>query len=463
MVSRKGLARVAACAALACGGIVRASGGAPASDEGLALRPVYLQQDATQPGMSPERTTTSPATSPSQETAATAPSTPPRPLMWLLDQTPVGKAMDSANITVGGYLEGGFTASTSRPPGSFITGRVFDTRHEHVVLDQWNFFFDRPVDYAKAAQNHTIDIGGHLDLIYGFDSGLIHSNGLFDNPATLGVTKGFYAGRSDPENQFDINQAYVDVALPIGSGLRVRVGKFVTLLGEEVINPTGNALYSHSYLFGFAIPFTHTGVMGEYKLNDDWLIDAGMTRGWNQSINDNNGNPDFLGGVTYTPQETDFLKKWKFIANLSEGPQATRDNGDWWTVIDLQAYYTVNDKLSVSVNGDYGDAPHGLAPKSAQWWGLAGYAAYILNPMFTLNGRLEWYEDNNGFTLGTGGRLNVYEATVGTAIKPFPTDNLGQNLVIRPEVRFDYADKKFFDAGTDHYQFTFGIDAYFTY
>jgi hypothetical protein len=463
MFSRKGLARVAACAALACGGIVRAADSATASDEGLVLRPVYLQQDATQPGMSPERTTTSPATSPSQETAATAPSTPLRPLMGLLEQTPVGKALDSYNITIGGYVEGGFTASTSRPPGSVITGRVFDTRNEHVVLDQWNFFFDRPVDYAKAAQNHTIDIGGHLDLIYGFDTGLIHSNGIYDNPATLGVTKGFYASRTDPENQFDINQAYIDVALPVGTGLRIRAGKFVTLLGEEVINPTGNALYSHSYLFGFAIPFTQTGIMGEYKINDDWLVDGGITRGWNQSINDNNGDPDLLAGVTYTPQESDFLKKWKFIANLSEGPQATGDNSDWWTVIDLQAYYTVNDKLSVSVNGDYGDAPHGLAPKSAQWWGLAGYASYILNPMFTLNGRIEWYEDNNGFTFGTGTRLNAYEATVGTAIKPFPTDNLGQNLVIRPEIRFDYADKAFFDAGTDHYQFTFGIDAYFTY
>ena len=459
MVSRKGLASVAACAALACAGIVRADDFGAATNDGLALRAVYLDdmQD-----MSATRPTTSPATSPS-EAATTAPSTPPRPLMGLLEQTPVGKAMDSAGITIGGYIEGGYTASFSAPPGNVITGRVFDTRHEHIVLNQANFFFDRPVDYAKAAQNHTIDVGGHLDLIYGWDAGVIHSNGLFDNPATLGVTKGYYASRADPENQFDVNQAYIDLALPLGTGLRIRVGKFVTLLGEEVINPTGNALYSHSYLFGFAIPFTHTGIMGEYKINDDWLVDAGITRGWNQSINDNNGSPDFLGGITYTPQESDFLKKWKFIANLSLGPQATGDNSNWWTVIDLQAYYAVNEKLSVSANADYGSAPHALGPTSAQWWGIAGYASYILNPMFTLNGRLEWYRDDNGFTLGGPGRLNVYEATIGTAIKPFPSDAIGQNLVIRPELRWDLADKAFFDGGTDHYQFSFGIDAYFTY
>ena len=61
-----------------------------------------------------------------------------------------------------------------------------------------------------------------------------------------------------------------------------RLGKFVTLLGQEAINPTGNALYSHSYLFGFAIPFTQTGVLVTYALNDKFTIDAGITRGWNQ-------------------------------------------------------------------------------------------------------------------------------------------------------------------------------------
>ena len=36
--------------------------------------------------------------------------------------------------------------------------------------------------------------------------------------------------------------------------------------------------------------------MGEYKINDDWLLDAGIARGWNQSLRDNNGCPDFIGG-----------------------------------------------------------------------------------------------------------------------------------------------------------------------
>ena len=56
----------------------------------------------------------------------------------------------------------------------------------------------------------------------------------------------------------------------------------MTLLGQEVINPTGNALYSHSYLFGDAIPFTQTGVLVSYTLTDAITVEGGVTRGWNQ-------------------------------------------------------------------------------------------------------------------------------------------------------------------------------------
>ncbi len=216
-------------------------------------------------------------------------------------------------------------------------------------------------------------------------------------------------------------------------------------------------------MFGYAIPFTHTGVLGEYKLSDEWQIDAGITRGWNQTMRDNNGSPDILAGVTYTPQGSDEMKKWKFILNLSEGPQATKDNSDWWTVLDFQAIYTVDPKLSLVANIDYGDAPHATAGGTAQWYGVAGYAAYILNDYVTTNVRAEWYGDTKSFTLGPGGQANLYELTVNAQIKPFPTHSIGQFFVVRPELRLDYAEHAFFNGGTKNSQFTFGIDAYFMF
>ncbi|HET6247377.1 MAG TPA: outer membrane beta-barrel protein [Tepidisphaeraceae bacterium] len=450
MLHRKGLVRAAAMAALACAGIAHADS-SDAADNGLSLQPAYLQAAAPAPASAP-----------------TPPATPAKPLMGTLEATPIGKALDSANITVSGYFEGGYSISFQHPPGNVIAGRVYDTKNERVVLDQADLAFDRTIDYSKG----KFDIGFHFEANYGWDSGLNHSDGLYDTPAQrANGVGGYYTSRTSPDNQFDILQAYADFAIPVGTGLRIRAGKIVTLLGYEVISPVqsstsplqGNPFYSHSYLFGYAIPLTNTGIIGEYKFNDDLKIDGGVTRGENQSLRDNNGSPDVMGQITWTPQATAESKKWSVILNYEIGPEAAHDNHDYWTVIDLIAQYNASDKLAFVVNADYGDAPHALGIKSAQWGGVAGYAGYMINSIYTLNGRVEWYNDADGFTLGAPGNLNVYEATVGLQIHPFPDDALGSNLVIRPEVRADYADKDFFNAGTKHFQATFGIDATFAF
>ena len=432
MLDWKGVASAAACAVVATAGMARGEVGGYAGVEELSLsRPLMLQDAATAPATDQ------------------APAAAKKPLMALLDSTPVGaKVLDPLNINLYGYIEGGYTASFSAPPRNVITGNVFNTKHESVVLDGIDFNVERTVDPAAAAKNHTWDIGGHAEALFGWDAGAIHSHGLFD----------YYRSRYSPENQFDLLQAYFDIALPVGNGLQIRGGKFVTLLGYEVIQANGNPLYSHSYLFGYAIPFTQTGILGKYLINDQWTVQAGITRGWNQSTKDNNGAIDFLGELTYTPSTND-----SFTLNVSEGPQAAHDNSDYWTVLDFIATHKFNDKLSATLNADYGDAPHALGKTTAQWYGAAVYGQYILNDYLTLNARGEWYSDNNGFTLGTGANLQVYEATVGVAITPIPHNDILKNLVVRPELRFDYASHRYFDGGTDYYQGQFAIDAMFQF
>lgn len=447
MQYRRVVTLLAACASLGCPGVARAqtTGSTGANQDWLA-HPVFMQ--ATIPATAPEPVPT-----------------PSRPLMGLLDAAGVGSPLEDQDITISGYVDGGYTVSanggSSRVP---LAGREFDTKNNRVVLDQFNLYFDRPVDYAKAAAEHAIDTGAHLELIFGWDVGLLHSNGLFDNTATLGVTQGYYRSRASPENQFDFNQAYIDLGLPVGSGLRVRIGKFFSLLSYESINSALNPFYSHTYLFSFAIPFYGTGVLSEYKFSDDWLLDIGTTRGWNQSINDNNGELDFLGGITWTPQESDALKKWKFVLNLSEGPEGTHDNHDWWTVVDLIAIYAATDKLSVALNADIGDAPHAAGVTgAARWYGVAGYGAYVMNDYLTVNLRGEYYGDSTGFTLGAAGLQNLLEVTLNLQVKPFPANTVLQNLQFRPEIRCDYSDRNFFKGGTRHEQITFGVDALFVF
>jgi hypothetical protein len=387
------------------------------------------------------------------------PPPPPKPLMGLLGDVGIAKALEAANINLYGYVEGGYTYSFNPPPGNkyIPVTSVFDIRQNRVVLDQADFSIERTVDITQP----KFDVGGKIEMIFGTDSALIHSNGLFDYHGQFRAG-GSYRRFDSPENQFDLNQAYVDLAIPVGSGLGIRLGKFDTLLGYEGINPTGNPLFSHSYLFNYAIPLTQTGILASYNINSAISVKGGITRGWNQSVDDNNGAIDFLGQIAWQATKADDI-----TLNVSEGPQAPADNSDYWTVLDLIYTRTMSDNLNIAVNVDYGDAPHGTAGggKSAQWYGAAAYAMLTLDPHFTLNVRGEAYDDVNGQTIpgAPAGGVRAYEATVGIAITPFPNDALGKNFQIRPEGRFDYADHDLYNGGVRDFTSQAAVDAIFTF
>jgi hypothetical protein len=295
--------------------------------------------------------------------------------------------------------------------------------------------------------------------MYGGDARFIHSSGMnFYGHGDFGQDSVQLA----PDEQLDVTQAYVDVAVPVGNGMLVRVGKMVTHMGYESINPENNALYSHSYMFGFAIPFTHTGAMVFYNLNDKLTVMGGISRGWNQSLTDNNGDAiDLLYQAVYKASDTMTL-----TYNGTLGPEAAGNSSDWWWVNDFIVSQKIGDQLTIAVNADYGLFIHGDPVgngKSAQWYGVAAYAGYTLNDMLTLNGRAEWYNDQEGANLGAGVPVTAYEATVGVAVKPMPNNDIGRNLIIRPELRYDYTQPAGFNGGTDHDMISFGVDVMFLF
>jgi len=382
-----------------------------------------------------ERTPTPPA-------AVTA--TPRRPLMELLDQAGMAKQLDEWHITIGGHAEAGWTYNFNDPNSDVNPGRVFDFEHNEPILDQLSLFIERKVDASK----QQFDIGGKVEAIWGADAGLIHANGLTD----------WYDGPRDPENQLDLTQLYVDFAVPVGNGLLVRVGKMVTHMSMETIDPENNSLYSHSFLFAFSAPFTHTGVMAMYNLSDQWSIMGGFSRGWDQAFEDNNDAIDFIGYLKWAQS-----KDTTIVLNVSIGPERTNNNSDYRYVLDLVASHTVSDQLAIAANADFGwEDGASASGDTAYWWGIAGYAGYKLTDELALNGRLEWFHDDDGARTGVNG-INLYEGTIGLGIKPFAKDRWGQYLQIRPEIRWDLSNKDVFDDFTDDNQLTFGVDVLYAY
>jgi hypothetical protein len=169
--------------------------------------------------------------------------------------------------------------------------------------------------------------------------------------------------------------------------------------------------------------------------------------------------------------------------NLSVGPEGIvgtlpygpRNNALYWVVPEVIAAYKVSDELTATA-----DVVYGYAAQQSQWYGIAGYASYAFNSMFTPQLRIEWYHDGHGATTGAGGLdanaftgvgrdINFYEGTAGVQITPLPNDNILKNLMVRPELRGDDATKRVLDthggaSNSGHYtELTFAVDAIMKY
>ena len=149
--------------------------------------------------------------------------------------------------------------------------------------------------------------------------------------------------------------------------------------------------------------------------------------------------------------------------NVSVGPQRANNNDDYRYVLDFVGSHTISDQLSVAVNADFGwEDKAAVSGDTAYWWGIAGYGGYKFTDEFTLNGRAEWFHDDDGARTGVNG-INLYEFTVGLQIKPFAKDKWGQYLQIRPEFRWDVSQKDVFDNFDKDNQLTFGVDVLYAF
>ena len=448
MSKRKGAIVLATSAMFAAGLMVSTAHAADSvADNGsFSKQPLYLDQPSVPAGAA---TAAQPAAAPA---AAAAPASESL-ISDGLNAIGIGKKLGDLGIVVGGYVEGSYTYNTRAPGSDINEGRVFDFEHDAARLNQFAVQIGRNPDIAAAAKAGKFDYGFGIDMMWGADGRLIHANGLNG-----------YNSLTSPINQFDLTQAYFDLILPYGNGIDIRIGKFVTLFGFETIAPVasvlnssgGNQLYSRSYQFGFGTPFTQTGITAAYTVNDKWSFTAGFTRGWDQATNDNNSSIDLLGQAKYTPNAD-----WTFYATGSLGPEATGNNHDYRFVIEgIAEYAPKNVAYSFDVDALYAYEDHAaLDGSTAQWYSVAGYGSYKICDAVSVNGRLEWFRDQGGSRLGVS--TNFYEGTVGLSIHPLK-DKIGSNLLIRPEIRGDYADKAVFDGGQHKTQATLAIDAVFS-
>ncbi len=305
----------------------------------------------------------------------------------------------------GGYLDASYNylSESSKFTGG-SSSRVFDLERNAGAI--------RQLAVTLAAQPKQ-GLGGLLNLVAGKDADIIGAYGLG-------------AGK---KNKFDVTQAFVQYAT---GPFTIIGGKYVTMAGAEVINSTANTNFSHSILFGYAIPFTHTGVRGTYAASDNVSLMFGVNNGWDD-FKDTNNAKTLEFGLSYAPSKMFALAAQGYtgkerVGGLAEtGPEGTRN------LVDLVGTFNASDKLTFILNYDYATQTNtplaNGATGTAKWSGLAGYANYQINDQWRLSGRAEYFDDKDGYRTGVVQKWK--EATLTVAYLPT------KNLELRAEVRAD--------------------------
>lgn len=357
-------------------------------------------------------------------------------------------------INISGFLDTSWTFSTNHPGALFahnISGRYFDQDNNQIVFNDFNITLDKP----------------EKDWGVGF-----HLAGDFGRMAELLREATFWGQHLHKEPSAELREAFMTTTLPLGEGLQIKGGLFVTPLGTEVIPAPGsynlgNENISRSFLFNFAIPFRHLGMTLSYPILKMLTVTAGPVTGWDDP-HDNTRGVSFLGGLTLTPMDT-----ITFASNIIAGPEPTGTGANpnrnttrvtWSNVLTVKPI----DPLTLYGEYTYGHQDNASlgATRGATWQGLAGIASYAWTDRFTTALRGEWFNDRDGARLAGGvsgnhANVNVGEFTLTGSYK------FTKMLVGRMEVRQDLADQKVYAIGNtlrgDKNQTTLAMQLIYSY
>lgn len=327
-------------------------------------------------------------------------------------------------VTFSGYVETVYTFNFEDPPSRTNKLRIFD--------DDGNQFTLNNIELAISRQaTEKVPVGFGLVMNAGRDTRKTKAAGLG-------------GGTTGDDNPFDLQQAYVTYLAPVGKGVTFKAGKFATLLGAEVIEAPANFNVSRSFLFGFAIPFTHVGALATYPFTDQVSATLGVVNGWD-NVRDNNRGKAAIGQLSLAPVEG-----FTFLVNGIWGAeQASLESPKRW-VVDVVATYVPPPlkALTLQANYDYGEEDRAVVVtgtavrRDAVWQGISLIGNYDLTEKLSFAVRGEYFIDQDGARTAFAGtdipsglpfqsRLNVYEVTATAKYK------LWQGLFTRLEYRHD--------------------------
>mgnify|MGYP001562102342 CR=1 FL=1 len=396
-----------------------------------------------------------------------------------------------SGLELGGWINGGATYNANSPPDGFNGAVTFADRANRFQLNQLNLFLQRNVE----SEGKKWDIGGRFDFLFGTDAIYAQAFGIsaFDEntgePSDRGNWDLNLCCKSTRTYGIALPQAYLETYLPVGNGLNIKAGHFYSPLGYETVPAPDNYFYTRAYTLNSGEPFTHTGLLGSYTINQNWAVQGGATTGsatggWDGGFDKQLDNWGGLANIRWNSND----QKTSVALGGTYGQTAVNEP---WIMYNTVLQYWITPKTHLVLHHTHGWASNINLPggiQNAAWYSINTHLTYDLFRDLSIGIRTERFHDRNGWRVFSPYRIlsalnnkgisyagntpfisapaDYYAVTLGMNWKPAKRLKIDwkpmRNISIRKNIRYDRADGinmafRPFDGRKD--QFLFSLDA----
>jgi hypothetical protein len=327
----------------------------------------------------------------------------------------------SAIWKFGTGTESGAAGSEALPGRAFDGAGKTDGFNLHVV----GLTLERPLGADDWASGYRVDLLFGPDAV-GYNSSVNAVTGEDDDPVLA---------------DFGVKQAYVNLLLPAGNGVDVKMGVFNTIIGYESFESYLNPNFSRS--FGWQLePTQHTGVLASYQLSEAVSVSGGVANTWSAGVNARSPRAEshkaYMASIAITaPDSMGFMSGSSLYAGVVDGFSGNAK--DTVSAYVGGSILTPVEGLGLGVALDYRwNGSNGITVEDNWAYAIAGYLTFQATEKLQFAGRVDYTKGSDGTFFDAGAEDVSDEQNELFAFTATAEYALWANVITRAEFRWDH-------------------------
>lgn len=321
------------------------------------------------------------------------------------------------DMTISGFVQASYFYNTRRPGDGFNDAYLWNTKDNSFSLNKLKLTIA-----SKPVASDKWDAGYRASLIFGDDAPELNSGGA--------------SGTGGNTSFNDLREAYVEMNVPIGTGLNIKAGELISLLNwESGDGGAANPNFSQGNQWWFTGNGPSAGIQVTYNFTDKIGLTARIDNGLFQGPVDANSGKAFSGSLAFKPTKNLWVNLIGWYESAAGGA------GSDISGISTIGGYQITPKLGTGWEADYFN--FSTPANASDLWSVGGWVWYDFTSKLGLALRAD-YVDNRDGLLGPAVRPGA-----GLPFSPDSNGDLGSitltlnykpapNLKIQPEIRYDY-------------------------